>query len=83
MGSDYFENSEQRAENLRTEQPDLGIGRECLIDGAIIDKNARIGDGVSITNPGKIANLDGEGYYIRDGIVVVPKGGMVPSGTRI
>jgi glucose-1-phosphate adenylyltransferase len=54
-----------------------------LIEGAIIDKNARIGDGVVITPNGKPANVDGDNYYIRDGVVVVPKNAVIPAGTRI
>jgi glucose-1-phosphate adenylyltransferase len=52
-------------------------------EGAIIDKNARIGDGVVITPEGKPANVDGGNYYIRDGVVVVPKGAVISDGTRI
>jgi glucose-1-phosphate adenylyltransferase len=63
--------------------PPLGIGRNAVIDGAIIDKNARIGDGVVITPEGKPANVDGGNYYIRDGVVVVPKGAVISDGTRI
>jgi glucose-1-phosphate adenylyltransferase len=51
-----------------------------VIDRAIIDKNARIGDGVVITPEGKEANLDAGNYYIRDGIVVVPKDAVIPAG---
>ena len=53
--------------------PPIGIGRNCVIDRAIIDKNARIADGVVITPEGKPENFDAENYFIRDGIVVVPK----------
>ena len=63
--------------------PPLGIGRHCRIEGAIIDKNAYIGDGVVITSGGKSENADGENYYIRDGVVVVPKGAVIPAGTSI
>jgi ADP-glucose pyrophosphorylase len=63
--------------------PPLGIGRNAVINGALIDKNARIGDGVVITPEGKPENLDGENYYIRDGVVVVPKGAVIPAGTSI
>ena len=60
--------------------PPIGIGRNCVIDRAIIDKNARIGDGVVITPEGKPENLDAENYFIRDGIVVVPKDAVIPGG---
>ena len=60
--------------------PPIGIGRNCVIDRAIIDKNARIGDGVVITPEGKSANLDADNYFIRDGIVVIPKNAVIPAG---
>jgi glucose-1-phosphate adenylyltransferase len=61
----------------------LGIGKNCVIDHAIIDKNARIGDNVVITPEGKPDSFDGEHYYVRDGIVVVPKNAVIPAGTWI
>ena len=51
--------------------PPIGIGPDCVIEHAIVDKNARVGRGVRIVNDGKRASAtDGEGYYIRDGIVI-------------
>jgi glucose-1-phosphate adenylyltransferase len=79
MGADYFEHDRQRDPGL----PPLGIGRNCVIDRAIIDKNARIADGVVITPEGKPANHDGENYFIRDGIVVVSKNAVIPAGVWI
>ena len=63
--------------------PPLGIGRHCVIEEAIIDKNVRIGDGVVVTPEGKPRNVDGENYYIRDGVVVVPRGAVIPAKTSI
>ena len=63
--------------------PPLGIGRHCVIEEAIIDKNVRIGDGVVVTPKGKPRNVDGDNYYIRDGVVVVPRGAVIPAGTSI
>jgi len=77
MGGDYFEIS---APEGSPDLPAIGIGRNCVIDRAIIDKNARIGDGVVITPEGKEANLDAANYFIRDGIVVVPKDAVIPAG---
>ena len=65
------------------EGPELGIGRNCVVDHAIIDKNARIGDGVVITPEGKPDNSDGPNYYIRDGIVIIPKGAVIADGTWV
>ena len=61
----------------------MGIGHGTWIEGTIVDKNARIGDDVRITPEGKPAFLDGPNFYIRDGIVIIPKGGVVMSGTVI
>ena len=79
MGADYFEHNRHG----ESAQPPIGIGRNCVIDRAIIDKNARIGDGVVITPEGKPPNFDGENYFIRDGIVVIPKNAVIPDGTVI
>jgi glucose-1-phosphate adenylyltransferase len=77
MGGDYFEGSAPQAS---PGAPPIGIGRNCVIDRAIIDKNARIGDGVVITPEGKDRNVDGPNYFIRDGIIVVPKDAVIPAG---
>jgi glucose-1-phosphate adenylyltransferase len=74
------------ADENQPERPDLpriGIGRGCNIQKAIIDKNARIGDNVVISPHGKDEEMNGEGFYIRDGIVVIPKNSFIASGTRI
>ncbi|MEP6956193.1 MAG: glucose-1-phosphate adenylyltransferase, partial [Chthoniobacterales bacterium] len=80
MGADYYETDPARA---RSDVPAMGIGRNCVIDRAIIDKNARIADGVVITPEGKPPNYDGDNYFIRDGIVVVPKNAVIPAGVWI
>ena len=54
-----------------------------MIKRAIIDKNARIGDGVVITPDGKPDNYDSENYYIRDGVVVIPKNAIIPSDSWV
>src|SRR5256884_3275016 len=75
MGADYFELG-----LTDSSQPAMGIGKNCVIDRAIIDKNARIGDGVVITPEGKPQNLDADNYFIREGIIVVPKNAVIPAG---
>jgi glucose-1-phosphate adenylyltransferase len=80
MGADFYQDDDPHPLPGR---PPLGIGRDCVIEGAIIDKNVRIGDGVVITPEGKPADVDGENYYIRDGVIVVPKGAVIPAGTSI
>jgi glucose-1-phosphate adenylyltransferase len=79
MGADYFDLDQPR----NSDMPAIGIGRNCVIDRAIIDKNARIADGVVITPEGKPPNFDGDSYFIRDGIVVVPKNAVIPAGVWI
>jgi glucose-1-phosphate adenylyltransferase len=83
MGLDDYETSDEAQGNIARGLPPLGIGRNCYIERAIIDKNARIGDHVRISPEGKPENLDGDNWYIRDGIVVVPKGAILRPGTVI
>ena len=63
--------------------PALGIGRDVVLNRAIIDKNARIGHGARLVNEANVDHADGDGWYIRGGIVVVPKGGVIPPGTVV
>ena len=84
MGADFYETPERRAENRRLERPDVGIGRGSSIEGAIIDKNARIGEGVVIRpHPSDEDMVETENYVIRGGIVVIPKNAVIPDGTVI
>ena len=80
MGADFYEGD---APQTNPGNPPLGIGRNCVIDRAIIDKNARIGEGTVITPDGKAPNVDGTNFYIRDGIVVIPKNAVLPAGSWI
>jgi glucose-1-phosphate adenylyltransferase len=83
MGADYYEMADE-SEKARVEGiPPLGIGENCHIERAIIDKNARIGNNVIIRNERGIQHADGSCYFIRDGIVVIPKEGIVPDGTVV
>jgi len=83
MGADYFESQEEIKGKLRSGLPPIGIGRDCLIRGAIIDKNARIGDRVELVNTRGITYQETDDYVIRDGIIVVPKHAVIPDGTVI
>jgi len=83
MGADDYESPEDRKANKVKGIPDIGIGAGTVIRNAIIDKNARIGKNCTITNQAKKDNFDGGNYVIRDGIVVVPKGSIIPEGTVI
>ena len=80
MGADFYQQEDPQP---GSDRPPLGIGQHCVIEGAIIDKNARIGDGVVITPEGKPDNVDGDNYYVRDGVIVVPKGAVIAAGTSI
>jgi glucose-1-phosphate adenylyltransferase len=51
-----------------------------VLDRVIVDKNARIGDGVRLVNEQGVQEADGDGYFIRNGIIIVPKGGRIPPG---
>ena len=83
MGADFYEDEEDFQYNRELGIPDIGIGKGSVIRRAIIDKNAHIGENVRIINEERIQNFDGPGYYIRDGIVIVPKNGVLPVGTVI
>jgi len=83
MGNDYYETPGEVDEDARMDRPVMGIGRNSLIEGAIIDKGVRIGADVTISNKGKSKNVDGDNHYVRDGIVIIPKGAVIPDGTKI
>ena len=83
MGADYFESREDQARNRENGIPDVGIGRDCEIRNAIVDKNARIGHGVRLVNRTGTANESAENHVIVDGIIVVPKSAVIPDGTII
>lgn len=77
MGADYYEFN-----NLPNQVP-LGIGENTVIENAIVDKNARIGNDCQIVNLDGAREKDGDNYYIRDGITIIPKNSTIPPGTRI
>jgi glucose-1-phosphate adenylyltransferase len=83
LGCDYFESDLSIQENSSAGRPRIGIGKNTRIENAIIDKNARIGDNCVISPAGKPENADHPLYYIRDGIVIIPKNGTIPHGTMI
>jgi glucose-1-phosphate adenylyltransferase len=78
LGADFYEYG------MPTDgQPALGLGRDVVLDRVIVDKNARIGDGARLVNEQRVEHADGDGYYIRSGIIVVPKGGVIKPGTVV
>ena len=83
LGSDYYESESSIRQHEASGLPRVGIGRNTRIENAIIDKNARIGDNCVISPAGKPDRVDHPLYYIRDGIVIIPKNGVIPHGTVI
>jgi glucose-1-phosphate adenylyltransferase len=79
MGADYYETPDR----VRPGAPPIGVGENTVIERAIVDKNARIGKNVRITPDGKPAEMDGPNFYVRDGIVVIPKNAVVPDDSVI
>lgn len=85
MGADFYPGEDSRTadEDFGDLSIPVGIGQNCHIERAIIDKNARIGDNVRISPEGKPATMDADLFHIRDGIMVVAKNTLIPSGTVI
>lgn len=83
MGGDYYESHASIVEHELVGKPRIGIGQNTRIENAIIDKNARIGDNVVISPKDKPEEVDHPLYHIRDGIVIIPKNGIIPHGTVI
>jgi glucose-1-phosphate adenylyltransferase len=77
LGADFYQD-----EAAHDGQVPLGIGRDVVLDRVIVDKNARIADGVRLVNESGAVTADGDGWYIRDGIIVVAKGAVVRQGCR-
>ncbi|MBY0524597.1 MAG: glucose-1-phosphate adenylyltransferase [Gemmataceae bacterium] len=83
IGADRVETEAERADNQRRGLPDFTIGDGSLIEHAILDKDCRIGRHVKIINQAKVQEGQGDNYMIRDGIVVIPNGAVVPDGSVI
>lgn len=77
LGADYYE------EEHAADQIPLGIGRDVVLDRVIVDKNARVGNGVRLVNTRQVDEADGEGYHIRNGIIIVAKGARIPDGMTL
>ena len=83
MGADFYQTIDEMQTDIDRGYPRIGVGSNCTIRKTIIDKNARIGSGVKILNEKQIEELDGEDFFIRDGVVIIPKNGVIPDGTVI
>ena len=84
-GADYYEGEEplRHLESAPGDAPLMGIGKDCSLTRVIVDKNCRIGDGVVITAKPDDAEFEGDSWWVKDGITVIPKGAIIPPGTRI
>jgi glucose-1-phosphate adenylyltransferase len=80
LGADFYESDGEAA---RGDRPRMGIGCDVVLDRVIVDKNARIGDGARLVNEASVEEADGNGYYIRNGVIIVPKDGVIVPGTRV
>jgi len=85
MGADYYQTLDDMRQDLKNGIPRVGIGEGSVIRRAIIDKNARIGNGSRLLNEAGTVEADSEdkSYYIRDGIIIVPKNAVIKDGTVI
>jgi glucose-1-phosphate adenylyltransferase len=79
LGADFYEADDEAREGEG--RPPLGIGRDAVLERVIVDKNARIGDGVRLVNEGLVREFDGDGFFIRNGVIVIPKNGVIKPGT--
>jgi glucose-1-phosphate adenylyltransferase len=78
LGADFYDEGNSDPSGLP-----LGIGRNVVLDRVIVDKNGRVGDGARLVNEKGLDHADGDGYYIRGGIIVVPKGGIIQAGVVV
>jgi len=85
MGADYFESLDEISGNIDGNVPHIGIGPNCVIRRTIVDKNVRIGRNVQLINSAGVENADcvNGSYYIRDGIIIIPKNAIVADGTVV
>jgi glucose-1-phosphate adenylyltransferase len=79
LGADLYETPAAAAES----DVPIGIGANSEIERVIVDKNARIGDGARLVNTRDLDEHDGDGFYIRHGIIIVPKGGVIRPGFAV
>ncbi len=83
MGADAFESDHDKQISLESGLPKIGIGKNCKIKNAIIDKNARIGDNVELSPDGKPDCWESGDLYVRDGVLIVTKNAVIPNGTKV
>jgi glucose-1-phosphate adenylyltransferase len=81
LGADFYDSD--GGAPPRAGRPGLGIGRNVVLDKVIVDKNARVGDEARLVNEAGVQEADGNGYYIRSGVIIVPKDGVIEPGTVV
>ncbi len=82
MGADWYQSDSELAEDRKLGRPSVGVGDGARIEGAIVDKNCRIGAGVEVVNHHDVTTYDSEHAIIRDGVVVIPRSATLPDGWR-
>ena len=83
MGNDYYESLLQIAELQKEGTPLMGIGKNCVIENAIIDKNCRIGNNTTIIGDAYLEDIETDTYCIRDGIIILKKEAIIPPNSVI
>jgi glucose-1-phosphate adenylyltransferase len=83
MGNDYYQNIEKIVSNSENNITNIGIGERCYINNTIVDKNCRIGNDVRLNGGKHLENANTELYTIKDGIIVVKKGAIIPDGFQV
>jgi len=83
LGEDFYDGERLLggAQEDPKKEPPMGIGRNCLIERTIVDKNVRIGDGVIIRDKRDVKEFEAKQYWVREGVTIIPKGTVIPSGT--
>ena len=83
MGNDYYQNIEKIRSNSENNITNIGIGERCYINNTIVDKNCRIGNDVRLNGGKHLENANTVLYTIKDGIIVVKKGAIIPNGFQV
>ena len=83
MGSDYYQTVVEMEDALNNGIPKLGIGERCYLCNCIVDKDVKIGDDVSINGGNHLAPIDTPSYTVKDGVVVIKKGAVIPNGFKL
>ncbi|WP_292010730.1 glucose-1-phosphate adenylyltransferase [Chryseobacterium sp.] len=83
MGADFYQNTNEFIQNEKEGKPNMGVGKYCYIEKAILDKNCRVGDNARIIGGKHLSDGDFETYSVKEGIVVIKKGAIIPPGTHI